>query len=136
MEQEYSNIDSGQVEQMFDDIAPDYDRLNHILTLGIDKRWRKKLVRMILPLKGKKVLDIATGTGDLAFSIVKHSPEHIHGIDFSEKMVELCNLKIQKKKVEHIFTSQQGNVMDLQFEDSTFDIATIAFGIRDRKSVV
>jgi demethylmenaquinone methyltransferase / 2-methoxy-6-polyprenyl-1,4-benzoquinol methylase len=131
MRKQHSVKNSQHVEQMFDDIAQDYDRLNHILTLGIDKRWRKKLVRMIMPLSNKKVLDIATGTGDLAFSMLKYKPELIQGVDFSHKMVELCNLKIKKKNAGHIFKCLHGDVMNLPFEKNTFDIACIAFGIRN-----
>ncbi len=116
---------------MFDDIANDYDKLNHILSLGIDKQWRKKLVRMLIPLENKTVLDIATGTGDLAFAMIRHKPQHIHGIDFSSKMIGLCRKKIEQKKAGQIFSCEHADVMNMPFQEDMFDIASIAFGIRN-----
>jgi demethylmenaquinone methyltransferase / 2-methoxy-6-polyprenyl-1,4-benzoquinol methylase len=123
--------DPEKVKEMFDSIAPEYDRLNHILTMGIDRLWRKKLVRMIKPLHNKNILDIATGTGDLAFAMLKEKPAHIQGLDFSGKMVELCNKKIVRKKAEEIFTCIEADVMHMPFNDNTFDVASISFGIRN-----
>ncbi len=126
--------DAKDVQNMFDDIAPDYDRLNHIMTFGIDRIWRRKLVRIIAPLTHKKILDIATGTGDLAFDILKNNPAKIHGIDFSEKMIRICKQKVKKNKLEHSFFCEHADVMKMPFENDSFDIVTIAFGFRNFKN--
>lgn len=120
-----------EIQIMFDEIAVDYDKLNHIMTLGIDRVWRKKLVRMLMPVKKRKILDIATGTGDLAFDIIKKHPAMIHGIDFSEKMIRICQQKIIKHQLEGSFTCEQADVMKMPFENNSFDGATIAFGFRN-----
>ncbi len=119
------------VEKMFDDIAPVYDKLNHVLTFHIDKIWRKKLVKQIQSFDNQLILDIATGTGDLAFDILKRKKAFIHGIDISEKMVTLCNKKIDKKKVSHLFQCTRADAMHMQFDDLTFHTVTIGFGIRN-----
>jgi len=130
-EEQNKPSDPEKVKEMFDSIAPDYDKLNHILTMGIDRLWRKKLVRMIRPLHNKYILDIATGTGDLAFVMLKEKPAHIQGLDFSEKMVGLCNKKILRKKAEDIFSCIEADVMQMPFNNNTFDVASISFGIRN-----
>jgi demethylmenaquinone methyltransferase/2-methoxy-6-polyprenyl-1,4-benzoquinol methylase len=123
--------DHDRIQSMFNEIAPDYDRLNHIMTLGMDRHWRNKLVRMISPLQNKIILDIATGTGDLAFSMIKKQPKFIHGIDFSESMVKLCNQKIQSKKAHKIFRCTHADVVNIPFGDQSIDVASISFGIRN-----
>jgi demethylmenaquinone methyltransferase / 2-methoxy-6-polyprenyl-1,4-benzoquinol methylase len=126
-----STENNDKIQSMFNDIAPKYDRLNHIMTLGLDRHWRKKLVRMISPLQNKIILDIATGTGDLAFSMIKKHPKFIHGIDLSESMVDHCNQKIQCKKSQDIFRCTHADVLNIPFNNHFFDIASISFGIRN-----
>jgi demethylmenaquinone methyltransferase / 2-methoxy-6-polyprenyl-1,4-benzoquinol methylase len=126
--------DKKHVQQMFDDIAHDYDKLNHLLTLGIDKSWRKKLVKKVLPLKEKSIIDIATGTGDLAFEFLKHSPKKVVGVDFSHEMVEVCKKKIVQRKHDDIFLCVQADALALPFEPQSFHIASIGFGIRNFQS--
>ena len=87
-----------EVEQMFDNISSKYDFLNHFLSLGIDRIWRKKAVKELLPLNPKKILDIATGTGDFAIASMKLEPEEIIGIDISNGMLEVGREKNAKKK--------------------------------------
>lgn len=119
------------VAEMFDGISDKYDQLNHIMTLGMDHIWRKKLIQQILPVEGKKILDIATGTGDLAFRLLEYQPESIIGIDISSGMVNHCKHKIKKYNAEKIIQCFQADAMQLPFENNSFDIVCIAFGIRN-----
>lgn len=121
-----------QVEEMFDNIASNYDLLNHVLTLGIDTIWRKKAIKTIVNKTPKHVLDVATGTGDFAVEVYKQlKPEKITGLDLSHEMLEIGRKKMTKKKLDHIITMIKGDSEDLQFETNTFDAATVAFGVRN-----
>lgn len=119
-----------QVEQMFDDIAVKYDFLNHFLSLGIDKGWRKKAVRSIADVKPKFILDVATGTADLAIASIKLNPEKIIGIDISNNMLEVGRKKIHSANY-HQIELIKGDSENLPFSDNTFDAITVAFGVRN-----
>ncbi|MDR2475046.1 MAG: ubiquinone/menaquinone biosynthesis methyltransferase, partial [Bacteroidales bacterium] len=117
--------------EMFDTIAPTYDILNHLLSAGIDKSWRKKGIQAIRAKRPKKILDIATGTGDLAILANKIlQPEEIIGIDISEKMLQIA---IQKAQAEGAANIQflHGDCMNLHFPENAFDAVTVAFGVRN-----
>lgn len=121
-----------QVEKMFDSIAENYDTLNHTLSMGIDRGWRKQGLNMLKKLNPKTVLDIATGTGDLAieaYEILK--PESILGIDISEKMMDVGRKKVEKAKLSDVITFQKQDCMALDLPDNSFDAAVVAFGIRN-----
>lgn len=121
-----------QVAQMFNNIAHKYDFLNHFLSLNIDKIWRKKAINKLKSQNPKKILDIATGTGDLAIQCNKIiKPDHIIGIDISTGMLEVGTKKIEKKNLQDKIQLQEGDSENLKFEDSTFDAATVAFGVRN-----
>lgn len=121
-----------QVEEMFDNIASNYDLLNHVLTLGIDTIWRKKAIKTIVDKSPKHVLDVATGTGDFAIEVYKQlKPEKITGLDLSHEMLELGRKKMVKKKLDQVITMVKGDSEDLQFEPDHFDAATVAFGVRN-----
>ena len=123
---------SEQVALMFDEIAEKYDFLNHSLSLGIDKSWRKKGILALKDFHPKKILDIATGTGDLAieaFRLLK--PEKILGIDLSEKMMSVGQEKIAKAGLTDIISFDRQDCADLQLENDSFDAAMVAFGIRN-----
>lgn len=121
-----------QVERMFDEIAANYDTLNHTLSMGIDKSWRKKGILSLKSLQPRKILDIATGTGDLAIDAFKRlQPEHILGIDISEGMMEVGREKVEKAGLSGKITFEKQDCTDLQINDNTFDAAMIAFGIRN-----
>ena len=121
-----------QVEAMFDKIAFRYDFLNRFLSAGIDVGWRKKAIRLLLPSHPKKILDVATGTGDFAltsYEILK--PGKITGIDISEGMLELGRKKIIKAGLEHHIELLNGDSEAILFEDNSFDAVTVAFGVRN-----
>jgi len=125
-------MEKEHVAAMFDDIAPKYDFLNHFLSLGIDKLWRKKLVKLLKKQLPTNVLDIATGTGDLALTIYKCAkPEKIIGVDISEQMLQYGREKIEKKNLQNIITLQYGDSENLDFADNSFDAVTVAFGVRN-----
>lgn len=121
-----------QVAEMFDHIAPKYDLLNQVLSLGIHKGWRKKTVKHLLPLKPRIVMDVATGTGDLAIEVVKQlSPERVYGVDISDGMMKLGREKVKKINLDQIISFQLGDSESLPFEENFFDAITVGFGVRN-----
>src|SRR5688572_13105066 len=121
-----------QVAEMFDHIAPKYDLLNQVLSLGIHKGWRRKTIKKLAALKPKVIMDVATGTGDLAIEAVKQlSPDKIVGVDISEGMMKLGHEKVKAKKLDHIISFQLGDSENLPFEHNTFDAVTVGFGVRN-----
>ena len=121
-----------QVETMFDNIAFRYDFLNRFLSAGIDIGWRKKAIKLLLPAKPERILDVATGTGDFAltsYEILK--PEKITGIDISEGMLELGRKKISKAGLNDHIELLNGDSEAILFEDNSFDAVTVAFGVRN-----
>ncbi len=131
----YKNSDSSkkqQVADMFDDIAVKYDFLNRFLSAGIDIGWRKKAIRQLKELHPKKILDVATGTADVAImasGILK--PEKIIGIDISDGMLEIGRQKIAKQGLNGIIELLNGDSETINFGDATFDAVTVAFGVRN-----
>lgn len=120
-----------QVEQMFDNISGKYDELNHILSMGIDVGWRKKVVKIIKNQNPKTVLDIATGTGDLAIMMAKSTDAKITGFDLSAGMLEVGRKKIAELNLENRIEMIQGDAEKMQFDDNSFDCITVAFGVRN-----
>lgn len=121
-----------QVNAMFDNIAPKYDFLNHFLSFGIDNIWRRKAINVIRKnIKPNKILDVATGTGDLAIAALKLNPDKITGIDISAKMLEMGQLKIEKMGLTGKITLVQGDSENIGFESNSFDVAMVAFGVRN-----
>lgn len=125
------NPRSTNVEQMFDDIAPHYDFLNHFLSGGIDKRWRRKAIKLLQQYHPRKILDVATGTGDFAIAALKLNPEKVTGIDISEEMLKIAQKKIIQKKLHDRITFATGPSEKLPFPDKSFDAVTVAFGVRN-----
>ena len=120
------------VEEMFDNIAPTYDTLNHRLSWDIDKGWRKKAIRQLLPFQPKAILDIATGTGDFAILSVKElRPQRMIGIDISEGMMKIGQKKVEAEGLQHIVSFKKDDCTHLSFDDNSFDAVTAAFGIRN-----
>ncbi|MBN2891079.1 MAG: bifunctional demethylmenaquinone methyltransferase/2-methoxy-6-polyprenyl-1,4-benzoquinol methylase UbiE [Bacteroidales bacterium] len=125
------NKSKENVSSMFDSIAPKYDFLNHFLSMGIDKRWRKKVRKLLAYKKDAVILDVATGTGDLAIELHKNKPLRVVGIDISEKMVEVGKAKVIAKKLDNVIDLQTGDSLDIKFDANTFDAVTCAFGVRN-----
>ena len=121
-----------QVERMFDHIAPAYDRLNHLMSLGIDRSWRKKAIRWLRPFAPQEVLDVATGTGDFALLACRLlHPRSLTGIDISEGMMQVGRQKAAEAGwAEHI-RFQREDCEALSFADASFDAVTSAFGVRN-----
>ena len=121
-----------QVAGMFDDIAPRYDFLNRFLSAGIDVRWRKKAIQQLTGLQPKLLLDVATGTADVAImaSGLLH-PHKITGIDISEGMLEVGRKKVEKAGLSGIIELLKGDCETINFDDNTFDAVTVAFGVRN-----
>ena len=120
-----------EVEEMFDNISGKYDFLNHFLSLGIDKLWRKKAVKILKEFQPKVIMDMATGTGDFAVEALKLNPERVVGVDISNGMFEVGRKKMKKKGAEKIVEMVQGDSENLTFEDATFDAFTVGFGVRN-----
>ena len=121
-----------QVSKMFDNIAPWYDFLNHFLSLGIDISWRKKAIRALKPVQPKMMLDVATGTADLAIEANRQlNPEKIIGVDIANEMLEVGRKKLRKKSLDEKIELQLGDSENLPFSDNTFDAVTVAFGVRN-----
>ncbi|MDI9309435.1 MAG: bifunctional demethylmenaquinone methyltransferase/2-methoxy-6-polyprenyl-1,4-benzoquinol methylase UbiE [Limnohabitans sp.] len=130
----YKNSDSSkkeQVSKMFDNISKNYDNLNRVISFGIDIKWRKKILKMVSIKKPKNILDIATGTGDLAILLSQSSAEKIIGLDISEGMLEVGRQKINQKVLSDKIEMKLGDSENIPFEDNTFDCITVAFGIRN-----
>lgn len=120
------------IEEMFDNIAPTYDTLNHRLSGNIDKGWRKKAIRQLQPFRPKQMLDIATGTGDFAILAAKElKPEHLIGADISEGMMAIGREKVKAAGLSDVISFQKEDCLNLSFPDNTFDAVTAAFGIRN-----
>lgn len=122
-----------QVEQMFDNIAPTYDRLNHIMSLNIDRMWRCRVMRIVRRSKASKIMDIATGTGDLAIAMAKRMERaEILGIDLSEEMLAVARSKVKRLGLEQRITLLKGDAESLTMvADGVMDVATVAFGVRN-----
>ena len=123
---------AAQVEQMFDNIAPTYDKLNHRLSWDIDKGWRRKAIRQLEPYKPQTLLDIATGTGDFAILAAERlRPERLVGADISEGMMEIGRQKVKAKGLQDIISFEKEDCLALSYPDGSFDAVTAAFGIRN-----
>ncbi|MDQ3109015.1 MAG: bifunctional demethylmenaquinone methyltransferase/2-methoxy-6-polyprenyl-1,4-benzoquinol methylase UbiE [Bacteroidota bacterium] len=121
-----------QVAEMFDNIAPKYDFLNQLLSLGIHKGWRKKSVRLLKALAPKNMLDVATGTGDFAIEANKRlNPESITGVDISEGMMKIGREKLKKLGLDQKIKLLIGDSETLSFPENTFDAITVGFGVRN-----
>lgn len=120
-----------QVADMFNNIAGKYDFLNHFFSLGIDKGWRKKAITSIADIQPGTILDIATGTGDLAIAASKLNPKNVTGIDISSGMLEIGKQKIKDSGLDGTITLQLGDSENLAFADDSFDAITCAYGVRN-----
>jgi demethylmenaquinone methyltransferase/2-methoxy-6-polyprenyl-1,4-benzoquinol methylase len=120
-----------EVRAMFNSIANRYDFLNHFLSAGIDYRWRKKAIKLVGAHHPKIILDVATGTGDLAIAASVLNPFKIIGIDIAENMLAIGRNKIAEKNLQDLITFETGDCENLHFNDGTFDAVMVAFGVRN-----
>lgn len=120
-----------QVAQMFDTISGNYDNLNRVISFGIDVKWRKKVLKIVSDSKPKTILDIATGTGDLAILMAKSNAEKIIGLDISAGMLEVGRKKVEEKKLSDRIELILGDSENMPFEDNYFDAITVGFGVRN-----
>ncbi len=130
----YQDSDLGkkeQVTQMFDNISGNYDGLNRVISFGIDIKWRKRVVAILKKKKPTMLLDIATGTGDLAINLVQTGASKIVGLDISSGMLEVGRKKITEKRLQQTIEMIEGDSENLPFKDNTFDAVTVAFGVRN-----
>lgn len=121
-----------QVETMFNHIAPTYDRLNHSLSLGIDRRWRRKAIDALKPFAPQTILDIATGTGDFAILAAQRlDPDRIIGVDISEGMMDVGREKVKAAGLDNVIFFMKDDSTALSFDNETFDAVTVAYGARN-----
>lgn len=125
-----------QIRQMFNNIAPKYDMLNHLLSLGIDRCWRNRVVRILKADEATNILDVATGTGDLAIAMArKLDNATIVGADLSEQMVDVARAKVEKLGIGERLSLQVADVEHMPFNDLAFDAVTVAFGVRNFQNI-
>ena len=125
------NSKKSQVRQMFDSISPRYDFINRIISGGLDIKWRKNLVKVLKPKKPKKILDVATGTGDLAIALGETLASEIIGIDISEQMLEIGKKKVEKNQLQKNITMEIGDGEKINYPNNYFDAVTVSFGVRN-----
>lgn len=120
-----------QVEQMFDNIAGNYDKLNRVISFGIDVKWRKKVLKIVSDSNPKIILDIATGTGDLAILMTETNAEKIIGLDISDGMLEVGRIKISQQNLNDKIEMVLADSENMPYSDNYFDAITVAFGVRN-----
>ena len=124
-----------EVAEMFDNISARYDFLNHFLSLGIDKIWRRKAIKQLQSIPVKKIIDIATGTGDFAIAALKLNPEEVIGLDISAGMLAVGEQKMIKNKVDSIIKMQLGDSENIPYDSNYFDALTVGFGVRNYENL-
>ena len=133
MDNKYSHIGHDKknfVQNMFDKISPKYDFFNHLTTFYIDKYWRNRFIKKLHIQNGKTILDVACGTGDVCFEILKNNSVSIIGLDLSQNMINLAKNKADKKNQNDI-TFLKGDAENLPFDSNSIDYLTIAYGFRN-----
>ncbi len=130
---DHKKRDSGEVARMFSCIGPRYDLLNHVLSLGLDVRWRKKVANATGEIHCRNILDVCTGTGDMAFELCRFwkGKVHVEGIDFSRELLERAREKSRKLDLEHTVSFREGDAEMMPFPDNHFDAVTVTFGLRN-----
>jgi len=118
-----------KVARMFDAIAPTYDRLNRVISLGLDRSWRRRLLETVLATHPQRVLDVATGTADFALALAKAQVLEVHGLDLSAGMLEVGREKA--RKADLTVTLTHGDGLALPYPDGHFDVTTVVFGVRN-----
>jgi len=134
----YQNSDlskKGQVEKMFNNISKEYDILNRVISFGIDVSWRKKIVKILKSKNPSTILDVATGTGDLAIAMVKTNAQKIIGLDISKGMLDVGIEKIKDRNLNNTIEMVIGDSENLKYENDFFDAITVSFGVRNFESL-
>ena len=134
----YNNQDTSkkeEVAEMFNNISKKYDFLNHFMSMGIDNLWRKKAIKILGEVNPKRILDIATGTGDFAIAALKLNPDEVVGVDISQGMLDVGIEKMKKKGVDNVIKMKLGDSEELPFEDASFDALTVGFGVRNYENL-
>ena len=124
-----------QVSEMFDGISKEYDRMNRLITFGVDLKWRKRLINAVLALKPQRILDVATGTGDLAIALAQQSDAQVTGLDLSSGMLNVGKNKVKHHGLQDRVDMVLGDSESLPFETNAFDAVTVAFGVRNFESL-
>ncbi len=135
----YQELDLSKKEQvamMFNHIASRYDLMNTILSFGIYKNWKKKLVKQLVAVTPQSILDVATGTADIAIELSSLHPKKIVGVDISNEMLSFGKKKVEDKNLSSLITLQQGDSENLQFTDNNFDAVTVAYGVRNFENLL
>ncbi|AEI48147.1 bifunctional demethylmenaquinone methyltransferase/2-methoxy-6-polyprenyl-1,4-benzoquinol methylase UbiE [Runella slithyformis] len=135
----YKDKDAGkreQIAEMFDNVSPKYDFLNHLLSAGIDIYWRKRAIKLLKKEKPQTILDIATGTGDFAIEALALNPKKIIGIDISEGMLAVGREKIKKIGMENVIDLRTGDSANLPLESNSFDAVIASFGVRNFENLL
>jgi len=130
---EVPEVESRETAVMFDQIAGSYDFLNHLLSLNIDRGWRRKAIAALAPTKPLRILDVATGTADMAIAAIRLNPDHITGVDVSAGMLEIGRKKILERGLAGRINLMEAACETLPFGESSFDSAMVAFGVRNFK---
>lgn len=123
--------DHEYIRSLFDRISARYDLLNHLLSAGFDIRWRKMATAILKTFQPKRILDVATGTGDLAIELASIEPESIIGLDIAPQMLERGREKVREKRLEQRIAFEEGTAEEMRFPTGTFDAVTVAFGVRN-----
>jgi demethylmenaquinone methyltransferase/2-methoxy-6-polyprenyl-1,4-benzoquinol methylase len=124
-------MDAMETAELFDDIAPKYDRMNRLLSLGLDRGWRRQAVRALAPIRPRRALDVATGSGELALALLALAPEQVAAVDISRRMLELAAAKAAKRHAGARVVFERAAAEGLPFADSSFDAVTVGFGVRN-----
>lgn len=128
---------SEQVKEMFDSIAPAYDFMNRAMTMGIDKIWRAHAVKLMARAGCRRILDVATGTGDLAINLARKAmPDAVTGVDLSAGMIEIGRRKVKAAGLDSVIDLRVADCLDLPFDDNTFDGVTVAYGVRNFERLI
>jgi len=129
--QQESGSKKEQVARMFNNISRRYDFLNHFLSLGIDRGWRRKAIGLLRSRRPQQILDVATGTGDFAVQAMELNPQKVVGVDISEGMLDVGRKKVHARGLDNVVSLQYGDSENLPFADSSFDAITVGFGVRN-----
>ncbi len=124
-----------QVSDMFDDISSSYDKVNRFISLGLDRQWKKRLVKLVVKEKPKNILDLATGTADLPLQFAEAGLDHIVGLDLSPRMLEQAQKRVDQHPLSSCISLIQGDSENLPFEDASFDAVSVSYGLRNYENL-